>query len=83
MIRQGKGMVDLEVREDNHINEIPIWEKLNITVEEAAKYSNIGIHKIRELMNEKECDFILYVGCGKKLIKREKFEKYILSRSAI
>lgn len=65
------------------MNEVPIWEKLNITVEEAAKYSNIGVHKIREIMNEKDCDFILNVGYGKKLIKRNKFEKYILSRNAI
>lgn len=65
------------------MNEIPIWEKLNITIEEAAKYSGIGIHKIRELMNEKDCNFVLQVGHGKKLIKRVKFEKYLLSREAI
>ena len=43
----------------------------------------IGMHKIRERMNEKDCDFILDVGSGKKLIKRKKFEKYILSQRAI
>ncbi len=75
----------LESRQDGgyYMNEIPIWEKLNITIEVAAKYSNIGMHKIRELMNEKDCDFILDVGRGKKLIKRKKFEKYILSQRAI
>ena len=36
------GVVDLEVLESRqdggyYMNEIPIWEKLNITIEEAAK----------------------------------------------
>ncbi len=63
--------------------EIPICEKLNLTIEEAAVYSGIGVHKIRELLNEKNCDFVLKVGCKKTLIKRIKFEKYILSHEAI
>lgn len=62
---------------------IPIWEKLNLTIEEAASYSGIGIHKIRELMTEKDCDFVLKVGIGKTLIKRLKFEEYILSKKII
>ena len=57
--------------------EVPIWQKLNITVEEAAAYSGIGMHKIRALMNEADCDFILRIGRKKTLIKRLKFEKYL------
>lgn len=84
MNQMGLGMVDLGVQMGCKImNEVPIWEKLNITIEEAAKYSGIGIHKIRELMKEKDCDFVLNVGHGKKIIKRSKFEKYILSRKSI
>lgn len=64
-------------------NEIPVWEKLNLTIEEAANYSGIGMHKIRELMNEKDCDFVLRIGTKKTLIKRVKFEKYILAHEAI
>ena len=63
--------------------EIPISQKLNITVEETAAYSGIGINKIRELMKEKDCDFVLKVGCKKKLIKRIKFEKYIMAHEVI
>ncbi len=62
---------------------IPINEKLNLTINEAAAYSGIGEHKIRELMKEQDCDFVLKVGCNKNLIKRVKFEKYILSKNAI
>ena len=63
--------------------EIPICDKLNLTIDETAAYSGIGVHKIRELLNEKDCDFALKVGCKKTLIKRIKFEKYILSREVI
>lgn len=57
---------------------IPIWEKLALTVDEAAEYSNIGICKINELAKQPHCPFVLYVG-RKKLIKRKEFEKYINS----
>lgn len=67
----------------SNMNYVPIWEKLNITIEEAANYSGIGIHKIRELMKEKDCDFVLKIGTKKNLIKRARFEKYILAHEAI
>lgn len=56
--------------------EVPIWEKMTLTIDEAAAYSNIGINKIDEMAKEPSCDFVLYVG-RKKLIKRKEFEKYI------
>lgn len=56
--------------------DVPLWEKINLTIEEAAKYSGIGINKLRELANQKNCDFVLQVGT-KKLIKRRQFEKYL------
>ena len=55
---------------------IPIWEKSNLTVEEAAAYSNIGINKLREITNDHRCEFVLWVG-NKRLIKRKLFDKYI------
>lgn len=57
-------------------NRIPIWEKINLSVEEAAEYSNIGINKLYEMINEPSCSFVLYVG-QKKVIKRKEFERYI------
>lgn len=45
------------------MKEISVWQKLNMTVEEAAAYSDIGINRIRELMNERDCDFEIRVGC--------------------
>ena len=60
----------------NDMNGVPIWEKANLTIEEAAEYSNVGIHKIYELANKPDCDFVLFVG-KKRLIKRKKFEKFL------
>ncbi|MBD5081860.1 MAG: helix-turn-helix domain-containing protein [Ruminococcaceae bacterium] len=57
-------------------NTIPIWEKLNLTINEAAEYSNIGINRLTELVNKPMCPFVLHVG-KKRLIKRKEFEKYI------
>ena len=57
-------------------NEVPIWEKSNLTLQEAATYSGIGINKIRELSNDERCPFVLWVG-SKRLIKRKQFDRYI------
>ena len=37
--------------------EVPIWEKSNLTLEEAAAYSGIGTGKLREITNDKNCNF--------------------------
>ena len=41
------------------MKEVPIWEKTNLTLEEAAAYSGIGINKLREITNNDRCDFVL------------------------
>ena len=58
------------------MKEVPIWEKSNLSLEEAAAYSGIGVNKLRELTNEKSCRFVLWVG-NKRLIKRRLFDQYI------
>lgn len=58
------------------VKEIPIWEKSNLTLEEAAAYSNIGINTIRKLSNEESCNWVLWIG-SKRLIKRRKFDEFI------
>lgn len=56
--------------------QIPFWEKSNLTLEEAAAYSNIDIHKLRALTDAEDCDFVLWIG-SKRLIKKNKFNEYI------
>ncbi len=55
---------------------VPIWEKSNLTLEEAAAYFGIGINKLRELTNEQNCSFVLWCGT-KRLIKRRQLEEYL------
>lgn len=64
-------------RNDDVLKTIPIWEKVMLTVEEAAEYSNIGINRIQTMLNEPGCTFVFFVGKGKRLVKRKEFEKYI------
>ena len=35
--------------------DIPIWLKANLTVEEAAAYTGIGMNKLRELSDSDAC----------------------------
>lgn len=58
------------------MEKIPIWEKSNLTLEEASAYFGIGINKLREMSNQKDCVFVLWVG-NKRLIKRKELEKYL------
>ncbi|MBQ9156944.1 MAG: transposase [Eubacterium sp.] len=55
---------------------VPLWEKANLSLEEAAAYSGIGINKLREISNDEKCKFVLWVG-NKRLIKRKLFDQYI------
>jgi len=56
--------------------EVPIWEKTNLTLSEAAAYSGIGINKLKEITNSEQCNFVLWVGT-KRLIKRKLLDIYI------
>ena len=61
---------------------VPIPQKLNLTIREAAEYSNIGINRIDSLLRQPNCPFVLFVG-SKKLVKRAEFEKYISEQLTI
>ena len=62
--------------------EVPIWEKSNLTLEEAAAYSGIGTAKLRQLTDEENCNFVLWNG-NKRLIKRRLLDKYLESEFSI
>ena len=55
--------------------EVPIGEKSNLTLEEAAVYSGIGI-KLRKITDREDCTFVLWIGT-KRLIKRRKLDEYV------
>ncbi len=56
--------------------EVPIWEKSNLTLQEASMYFNIGINRLRQLTDDRNCSFVLWCG-SKRLIKRRLFEDYL------
>ena len=55
---------------------VPLWEKANLTVYEAAAYSGIGADKLRELSDREDCEFVLWNGT-KRLIKRKKLDEFL------
>ncbi len=58
-------------------NQVPIWKKYTLTVQEAAEYFRIGEKKLRKLIDEHpDADFILWNGTRPQ-IKRKLFERYI------
>lgn len=61
---------------------VPIWHKQNLTLEEAAEYSNIGINRLTMLIKNPRCNFVLHVG-NKRLIKREQFDNFIKTADMI
>ena len=78
-----KSEKEKEVLVERHKNKnIPIWEKSNLTLTEAAEYFNVGEHKLREITNNHKCNFVLFIGT-KRLIKRREFEKYLEQVSVI
>ena len=58
------------------MKEIPIWQKSNLTLDEAAAYSGIGVNKLRDITNDESCKFVLWIG-NKRLIKRRLFDLFI------
>lgn len=61
---------------------VPIYKKISLTVEEASALTNIGKTKIYDLVKESDCDFSLKIG-NKILIKREPFIRYLMKKSVL
>ena len=56
--------------------EVPVWEKVLLTIDEASAYSGIGSVTLRGLVAEEEYPFAIRVG-RKRMIKRQLFEAWI------
>lgn len=57
--------------------EIPIWEKYTLTIDEAAKYFRIGENKLRKLAEENLASGWVIMNGNRLQIKRKQFEKLI------
>ena len=58
------------------MKEVPIWEKTNLILEEAAAYCGIGVNHLRKISDKENCPFVLWIGT-KRLIKRKKLDEYL------
>ena len=71
-----------DTSDEKEVVNVPIEKKLNLTIREAAEYSNIGMNKINEMLRNPMCCFVLYVGT-KKLVNRKEFEQFLAGRMEI
>lgn len=62
--------------------DVAIENKFALTLEEMAAYSNIGVNKLKFLSDSQDCPFVLWVG-NKRLIKRQKFEEFLVKQYSI
>lgn len=63
--------------------DIPVWEKYTLTIEEAAKYFRIGENKLRKLAEENLRAGWVIMNGNRIQIKRKLFEKVIDSLDTI
>ena len=61
---------------------VPVWEKANLSLEDAAAYFGIGINKLREMTDDSTCTFVVFNGT-KRLIKRKKLEECLADTDVI
>lgn len=64
-------------------NDIPVWEKYTLTIEEASRYFRIGENKLRRLAEENRHASWLIMNGNRIQIKRRQFEKVIDKLDAI
>lgn len=58
-------------------NDIPIWQKYTLSIEEASRYFRIGEKKLRRLAEENLDANWLIMNGNRLQIKRKQFEKVI------
>lgn len=56
--------------------EVPIWERSLLTINEAADYTGIGIHKLRRLADKRNSNLVIWIG-SRRMFKRRKLDEYL------
>lgn len=68
---------DVKCERKNISQDIPLWQKYTLSVEEAARYFRIGRAKLRKLIDEDaSAPYILWNG-NRPQIKRKLFEEFV------
>lgn len=63
----------------NELVQIPITEKAVLSINEAAAYSNIGIHKLQQICSSEEGKKFAFKNGNRNMIKRKAFDKWLES----
>lgn len=64
-------------------NEIPIWEKYSLSIEEASAYYGIGMKRLYNIINNNpDAEFVLEIGTHYR-IKRKMFEEFLNAAGTI
>ena len=68
---------DSNISKDTKVNSnILLDQKALLTLKEASVYTGIGINKLRDMSNERNCDYVLFVG-RKRMFKREALLRFL------
>ena len=65
-----------EAEQPNRYRKVPLSSKPLLTLKEASQYTGIGINKLRDMSNERDCNYVLFVG-RKRMFKREALLKFL------
>jgi len=57
-------------------HEVPLWQKVTLSLEEAVAYTGVARNKLRELSEGDASDCVIWVG-KKRLFKRKKLEEFL------
>ena len=63
----------------NELVQIPISEKAVLSLNEAAAYSSIGIHKLQQICNTDAGKKFSFKNGNRNMIKRKAFDKWLES----
>ncbi|WP_378956661.1 excisionase [Mediterraneibacter gnavus] len=75
-------MLEMNIATESGKTTLSIGGKYMLTIREAAVYFNIGIKKMRRLVEDNQGRFSVY-SCNRYFIIRTKFEKFIEDSSTI
>ncbi len=65
------------------MQQIPLWRRYVLTIEESANYFHIGEAKLRTLVDEHPYEDFYIMNGNRVLIKRERFEQFLDKASVI
>ncbi len=67
---------DENIKSDIMLTDVPLDVKPLLTLKEASRLTGIGINKLRDMSNERNCNYVLFVG-RKRMFKREALLRFL------